>query len=214
MIQCSELWFGYSDQPIIQGLTAKWGSDVINVVQGGMGSGKSTLAKLLVGALKARSGEVRFGVDDPSLWTSATQGLGYVPQIGERTHHRVYELLQQVMWAEGIHRKAEERASAILYQVGLSGFEQRSLVTLSGFELSRLYLALALVKNPQYLILDEVPLLQDKRWRDVFEGMLRGLLARGCTVLWLSVQRPDFELPMSLYRLHHGGCSLHVSSVA
>lgn len=212
MIQCDDLWYAYRDQiPIIQGFTAKWSSDVINVVQGVMGSGKTTLSQLISGALKPRSGTIRFGVDDPKLWTSANQSLALVPQVGCSVPHEVYEVIQQVLWSDGIYRNKDERIASVLYQVGLSGYERRTVNTLSGFELARFHLALALVKSPQYLIFDESPFLGDPSWRASFEGLLSQLLSRGCTIVWLAAQKPSWSLPSQVFRLHHGGCHAGIS---
>jgi ABC-type multidrug transport system ATPase subunit len=110
------------------------------------GSGKSTLMKILVGALAPDAGSVRrAGV------------LGYCPQeplVYERlTCDEHFELFGH---AYGITRAAQLAASRGLYEaLGFAQYAGTRADQLSGGTLAKLNLGLALLADPQVLLLDE-----------------------------------------------------------
>ncbi|MEV0170655.1 ABC transporter ATP-binding protein [Streptomyces sp. NPDC050803] len=119
--------------------------EVVGLV-GENGSGKSTLMKILVGALAADAGTV-----------TRSGRLGYCPQepvVYERlTCDEHFELFGR---AYGLTDQAERRARRALYEA--LGFERYAAMRtdhLSGGTLSKLNLGLALLADPDVLLLDE-----------------------------------------------------------
>jgi ABC-type multidrug transport system ATPase subunit len=119
--------------------------EVVGLV-GENGSGKSTLMKILVGALRPDAGTV-----------SVTGRLGYCPQepvFYERlTCDEHFELFGR---AYRMSPEAERRARRELY--GALGFERYAGTRadqLSGGTLAKLNLGLALLADPEVLLLDE-----------------------------------------------------------
>ncbi len=110
------------------------------------GSGKSTLMKILVGALAPDAGSVR-----------RAGRLGYcpqVPQVYERlTCDEHFELFGH---AYGITRAAQVAARRGLYaSLGFGQYAGTRADQLSGGTLAKLNLGLALLADPQVLLLDE-----------------------------------------------------------
>jgi ABC-type Fe3+/spermidine/putrescine transport system ATPase subunit len=78
----------------------------------------------------------------------------------------------------------QQRVTELLILVGLEGFGERTIDTLSGGEAQRVALARALAPSPQLLMLDEPLGSLDRALRERLTGDLRALLKRlGITVV-------------------------------
>ena len=122
------------------------------------GAGKSTLVKTLLGLVEPDRGEARvFGQRagfDPSR-------IGYVPQL--KTFDRSFPATALELVVSGLRRSwparvrpaEREAACGALRRVGAERLVERPLARLSGGELQRAYLARALVRQPEVVILDE-----------------------------------------------------------
>ena len=119
--------------------------EVVGLV-GENGSGKSTLMKILVGALSVDAGTV-----------TRSGRLGYCPQepvVYERlTCDEHFELFGR---AYGLTDQVERRARRELYEaLGFERYAATRTDRLSGGTLSKLNLGLALLADPEVLLLDE-----------------------------------------------------------
>jgi probable metal transport system ATP-binding protein TP_0035 len=115
-------------------------------IVGENGSGKSTLVRLLLGLLKPTTGEVQ----------QKAGSIGYVPQKKVNLTHfplTVFELLDS--YRKVLKVKEKDTVYNMLKEVGLLGFEKKLAGELSGGQLQKLYIARALINNPELLILDE-----------------------------------------------------------
>src|SRR5262249_52449361 len=157
-------------------------------VIGPNGAGKSTLLKTLAGLVRPRAGRITLGGVD--LTRAATErivaaGLCYVPQeanvFGALS---VWENLTIGAWTAA--RSFDERARAALDLFPALVARRRARAgTLSGGERQMLAMAMALMVDPQLLLLDEpsaglAPALQ----RLVFDRV-REINARGLGILLL-----------------------------
>ncbi len=153
------------------------------------GSGKSTLGRLVCGAQLPQSGTVC--VDGASTANVPGRALvrrlvGYVGQnpADQTVSTIVSDELAFGLWnigcAEG---EIAERVASSLDAVGLAGFEDREVSSLSGGELQRLVLASALAMEPGYLVLDEVTSQIDSTFRSQFRGLVARLAGRGVGVV-------------------------------
>ncbi len=150
--------------------------EVVGLV-GENGSGKSTLMKILVGALAADAGTV-----------TRVGRLGYCPQeplvYGRLTCDEHFELFGH---AYGMTR-AEERASrrGIYAVLGFERYASTRADQLSGGTLAKLNLGLALLADPQLLLLDEPYAGFDFDTYQKFWGLVAERRAAGRTVLVIS----------------------------
>lgn len=153
------------------------------------GSGKSTLGRLVCGAQLPQSGAVC--VDGASTANVPGRALvrrlvGYVGQnpADQTVSTIVSDELAFGLWnigcAEG---EIAERVASSLDAVGLAGFEDREVSSLSGGELQRLVLASVLAMEPGYLVLDEVTSQIDSTFRSQFRGLVARLVGRGVGVV-------------------------------
>jgi zinc transport system ATP-binding protein len=133
-------------------------SDFLAVI-GPNGAGKSTLLRVLLGLQKPSTGSVR--VLDREPGKAAARGIGYVPQV--KTLDRSFPAVScEVVysgyarrWPFAMSRTQHALACAALAQVGAAHLAHRPFSILSGGELQRVYLARALVREPQLILLDE-----------------------------------------------------------
>lgn len=153
------------------------------------GSGKSTLGRLVCGAQLPQSGAVC--VDGASTANVPGRALvrrlvGYVGQnpADQTVSTIVSDELAFGLWnigcAEG---EIAERVANSLDAVGLAGFEDREVQSLSGGELQRLVLASVLAMEPGYLVLDEVTSQIDSTFRSKFRSLVARLAGRGVGVV-------------------------------
>ena len=139
-------WPRRARHPVLAGVDLSIARGEVVGVVGENGSGKSTLMKILVGSLRADSGAVQ-----------RTGALGYCPQIPQLyprlTCDEHTELFGQ---AYGLPGARAATAAARLYEVlGFNRYASTRADQLSGGTLAKLNLALALLADPDLLLLDE-----------------------------------------------------------
>ena len=151
-----DLTLGYDRHPAVHHLDGVVDSGALMAVVGPNGAGKSTLFKGVVGAIKPLAGRIeRNGM--------APQEIAYLPQVVEidRTFPiNVYDMVSMGLWRSsglfgGIGRKERDRVEAAIAAVGLTGFEERTIGTLSGGQMQRMLFARLLLQDARVIVLDE-----------------------------------------------------------
>lgn len=131
--------------------------DFISVI-GSNGSGKTTLIKTILGIYKNYSGEILVNGKDHRL---ASSSIAYVPQVKTLDFSfpaKVMELVASGLlgsWPVMIGKDLKKQCHEMLEKMNSLHLAQRQLAELSGGELQRVYLARALIKSPDLLLLDE-----------------------------------------------------------
>ncbi len=177
---------------ILRGVDADLTRGAVTALIGLNGSGKSTLLRVLVREVPC-TGQVRFycGHDHSR---PAPEHVGYVPQrlrFEANLPLTVADLfglaLQRRPLFFGVSRRVRARTEQLLAQVGAGHLMGAQVQTLSGGELQRVLLALALDPNPELLLLDEPASGIDFREKERFYDLITQLNRKtGVTVLLVS----------------------------
>jgi zinc/manganese transport system ATP-binding protein len=150
------LTLGYDRHPAVHHLDGAVEAGALVAVVGPNGAGKSTLFKGIVGLLKPLAGRIERGDVSP-------QNIAYLPQAAEidRTFPiNVYDMVAMGLWRRtglfgGIDRKARASIEQAISAVGLTGFEDRAIATLSGGQTQRMLFARLLLQDTRVIVLDE-----------------------------------------------------------
>ena len=147
---------------------------------GPSGCGKTTLLRSVVGVQIVEAGEV-------SVLGSPAGSPGLRDRIGYATQNpSVYADLtveQNLRYFAAVLRAPRSDVRRVIDEVGLGGHEDQLVASLSGGELSRTSLAVALLGKPELLVLDEPTVGLDPLLRDELWTLFRSLADRGVTLL-------------------------------
>ena len=155
-LRFSNLTLGYERHPAGHHLDGVVEKGSLLAVVGPNGAGKSTLFKGIVGTLRPLAGRIeRGGV--------TVRDIAYLPQIADidRTFPiNVYDMVSMGLWRRsglfgGIGRKERDEIETALAAVGLTGFEDRAIATLSGGQMQRTLFARLLLQDADLIVLDE-----------------------------------------------------------
>jgi zinc/manganese transport system ATP-binding protein len=192
LIEAEGLAAGYRDKSVWRDANFSFGRGEFIAVIGPNGAGKTTLFRMLLGLQPPQAGSLRmFGVPPKR----GNPRIGYVPQrhmIDSDTNVECLELVRLGLsgkkWGINPFSHADRDAALdALKGVGALELAHRPLGVLSGGELQRIFLAEALVSNPDILLLDE-PLsnLDLKRETDLLHLVNGVVRTRGVTALLIA----------------------------
>jgi ABC-2 type transport system ATP-binding protein len=169
------------------------------------GAGKTTTMRAVFGVTALDAGEIRWRgrlVDE-----AARRTFGYMPE--ERGLYPAMELADQVEYFARLHgmdgTAAARAASHWIDRLGLSGRERARVDALSHGNQQRAQLAVALVHDPELLVLDEPFSGLDPGGIDDMSSILAERAAAGVTVLFSSHQLDLVEdICQAVAIIHHG----------
>ncbi len=139
----------FSSEPIFSNLKLSVKQGEIVSIYGPSGCGKTTVLRMIAGLETARPDEIWF--DD-----NVDQNIGFIFQKPVLYPH--LNVAKNILLGIKSKLSKSEKLSTVeqsLELVNLSGFENRSVSTLSGGEAQRVVLARALLAEPRLLLLDE-----------------------------------------------------------
>ena len=155
-IKFRDVTLGYDRHPAVHHLDGEVANGALLAVVGPNGAGKSTLFRGLAGILKPLAGSIDLGGLD-------VRDIAYLPQrvdIDRTFPISVFDLVATGLWRRtgffgGMGRAEREKITQALAAVGLNGFENRSIGTLSGGQMQRMLFARVLLQDARLIVLDE-----------------------------------------------------------
>lgn len=134
----------------------------LHVLIGRNGAGKSTLIKAILGEV-VHQGKIVFQTPEGrSLKKKNVLKIGYVPQslnIEKGTPVSVYDFMASYMSSEPVfllkRKKTEQKIKEALSVFQVDDCIDRQLSNLSGGQLQRVLLSLAIINEPNLLLLEE-----------------------------------------------------------
>ena len=144
------------------------------------GAGKTTTMECVEGVRKADSGRTTvLGLDPARNAYELQKRIGVQLQQAQlQKRIRVREAVD--LWASLYPRSIDGRA--LLEQLGLTEKRNASFMSLSGGQKQRLFIALALINDPEVVFLDELTTGLDPQARRAIWDLVNGIRARGKTV--------------------------------
>jgi zinc/manganese transport system ATP-binding protein len=183
--------FGYTYHlPVIDGITLDIPKGSFTGLLGPSGSGKSTLLKLIMGIYKPWNGTIKFH-NHSKKKNKHFNLIGYSPQVDSIEWDfpvTVKEFVSMGIWSQSgffpwLNKISRMEIDHLLYQLDIGDYSNRQIKELSGGEQKRVFLARALIHNPEILVLDEPTSGLDKTNRDNFLQILRDLNWKGMTII-------------------------------
>jgi branched-chain amino acid transport system ATP-binding protein len=222
MLRLSRITAGYGDTTVLRDVTVAVPSGRVVALLGPNGAGKTTLMRVASGLLRPSAGSIR--MDGHELTgagsdrfvaagvTLIPEGRGVFPNLTVRENLTIFS-------GQGDRGRAIEEASGAFPRLGAR--LNQTAGTMSGGEQQMLALARAYVRPVQTLLLDEISMgLSPKLVDEIYEA-LRGLAARGVSLLLIEQFAPKaLALADHVYLLTNGRisfagepCELHQDAV-
>jgi ABC-2 type transport system ATP-binding protein len=145
------------------------------------GAGKTTTMECVEGIRKPDRGTIAvLGLDPFRDVYQLQERIGVqLQQAHLQKRIKVWEAVH--LWA-ALYQKPVGDGDRLLDQLGLADKRQAWFMTLSGGQQQRLFIALALINDPQVVFLDELTTGLDPQSRRAIWDLVRGIRARGKTV--------------------------------
>src|SRR3954449_6380713 len=183
-LQFRDVTLGYDRHPAVHHLSGEVAPGALVAVVGPNGAGKSTLFRGLVGVLKPLGGSLATGHLD-------VRDIAYLPQTADIDRSfpiSVFDFTGTGLWRStgffgGMGGAARDRIAQALAAVGLNGFENRSIGTLSGGQMQRMLFARVLLQDARLIVLDEPFNAIDAKTSADLVALVRRWHAEGRTVL-------------------------------
>lgn len=184
MIEIDDLEVRYGALPAVRGLSLSVGRGEVFGMLGPNGAGKSSTLACIEGLTRPSAGRVRVAGMDVTREPAAVKALLGV-QLQRAALFAELTLLELVALYAALYERfpSRDEAAELLARFGLAEKARTRPRRLSGGQQQRLALALALVNDPQVVLLDEPTSALDPQARRAVWRAIGQMRAEGRTVL-------------------------------
>ncbi len=177
LIDLQDVWFGYNEQMILQGISLKVEKGDFIAMIGPNGGGKTTLLRVILGLHKPLRGRVAVKGKPAD---KASSYIGYVPQNVHLNSSFPITVLDVVLMGKLSPGNLFKRSSKKDRHQAMDALERMHIVDLagerigelSGGQKQRVFIARSLVTDPEILLLDEPTASIDSKGQSDFLKLL------------------------------------------
>ncbi len=179
-ISLKELKVTRGKKLVLDGISIEIPAGSITGLLGPSGSGKTTLLRAIVGVQKNVEGQIEaLGQEGGSA--SLRHSIAYATQ--DSSVFKDLNVKDNLAYAARILGADQDKAPEAIERVGLTAFAKQKVSSLSGGQRSRVSLAIALVGDPEILVLDEPTVGLDPVLRVELWELFRSIADEGKTIL-------------------------------
>jgi len=174
LIDIKSLSVSYNGDTVLKDVNLEvFSNDFIGVV-GPNGGGKTTLVKAILGLIKPDKGKIQ-----KTFSKKHAGSIGYLPQV-QKIDYKFPITVKDVVrsgLSDGSNlfrgdRDSDSRIKNTLQDMGVLNLINKSIGSLSGGELQRVFLCRSIISDPELLILDEPNSFVDNKFeRDLYEKL-------------------------------------------
>lgn len=155
-VRIRDLTVTYDRHPAVHHLSGEFKPGSLTAVVGPNGAGKTTLLRAIAGTLPISGGQIDLG-------GLKRRDIGYLPQQAALDRGFPISVLDTVLlghWGKvggffGVTRAMRAKAEAALAAVGMAGYDQRQIGSLSAGQFQRVLFARVLLQDCRVVLLDE-----------------------------------------------------------
>ena len=163
MISINNIAKGFSEKPVIEGVSAEFETGKCNLIIGASGSGKTVLMKCLVGLITPDAGEIIYDGENFSHMNEDAKKImrrkiGMLFQGSALFDSKTVEqnvMFPLDMFSNDTRAEKQKRVDMVLDRVNLNDAHKKFPAEISGGMKKRVGIARSIVLNPQYLFCDE-----------------------------------------------------------
>lgn len=204
VLEIEKLHFTYGEYPLLQGVDFSLTAGKFTAIVGGNGVGKTTLMNLILGKLKADKGQIRLFGDLLSA-DNHYRDLAYLSQEAVSRYRNFPTTVKELLKMYLAQLKQKSDPETLLENVGLAAVQNHRLSELSGGQLQRVGLLVALLKQARLILLDEPTGGVDQQFSLELYQILRRQCLAGNSVLMITHHLTEAAAFLDeAYRLERG----------
>ncbi len=186
VVEMENVSLEFNNQPVLDKVNLSIEENDFLAIIGPNGGGKSTLLKVILGLIKTNKGMVSVFGNKPG---NPTNPIGYLPQHVSFDPDFPINVFETVLSGRyhGLMKnysdEDQKMVSKTLKEVGMLKMKDRQMSRLSGGQKQRVFIARAIARDPQLLLLDEPMASIDPEMQNSFYNLLSNLRERMAIVL-------------------------------
>lgn len=187
VLKVEGLSFAYEKDLILDNINFEIQEGDLVALVGANGVGKSTLLKLILGDLKAKNGQIQI-LNDDIRKDNHYRDLAYISQNAVASYRNFPTSVEEAIKIQLSYLKKKSNPKELMEKLGLYEHRKKALSELSGGQIQRFAISLALIKDASLILLDEPTTGIDEDFsRDFFEN-LKELKKAGKTIVIITHQ--------------------------
>ena len=199
ILNIENLDFEYPDTSVLRDVSfTLHKGDFLGII-GANGAGKSTLIKIILKLLPYSKGKITLFGEDLSRFKD-NHKIGYVSQKANSFNSDFPATVKEVVMANLYSKKGLfsrynktdiEKLHSVLDKVGMAGYENKLIGKLSGGQQQRIFIARALISDPELLLMDEPTVGVDAKSVKQIMDIISDLNKQGMTIIMTNHDTPE-----------------------